>query len=75
MYKKIIVGRGSCKHPCGRANPSCEFVISGKAYYFCQGWSEKASGDFSDCCTSCDAFISAADDLLHRLIEEKELKK
>ena len=69
---KIIIGKGKCKHPLGRGKPSREFIINGAGYYFCYGWTNDWGEDISPYCKDCQAHINAANDVLHKLIKERE---
>lgn len=72
MAKKVIAGKGACKHPLGRGKPSREFTIDGVGYYFCYGWTDDWGDDTAPQCKDCPAHINAADDVLHKLISERE---
>lgn len=72
--KKKIIGKGSCKYPRGRGKPSREFTIDGVGYYFCYGWTNDWGEDISPICKNCSAYIDAADDVLHNLIDERRKK-
>lgn len=70
--KRKIIGRGACKHPRGRGEPSREFTIDGIGYYFCYGWFDGWGELLAPECEKCPAHIDAADDVLDQIKKEKE---
>jgi len=75
MPKKVIAGKGACKHPLGRGKPSREFTIDGIGYYFCYGWTNDYGASTALLCEDCPAHINAADDVLNQLKQKREGKE
>ena len=60
------------KCPIGqRGYPSTEYIIDGKEYIYCQGWTYLENDEWFDECKACADHVSRAQSDLDQILKEK----